>query len=200
MVCLAVSDQPDVLCLQELPLWSLGRLASWTEMQVFPAPTLRAPLGAGLGRLLTSFSYRLLRSAVCGQANAILVARALPAQNLGATRVSRPGGHPRVCQAIRVDERLVVANVHLSESSAGDEADRALTWLAGLTEPHEPLVLAGDFNARLDLPGFTASGPTIDGVLVRGAAASELGVWPLDRRRQNGVVLSDHAPVELAVS
>lgn len=200
MVCLAVADRPDVLCLQELPLWSLGRLASWTEMEVFPAPTLRAPLGADLGRLLTSLSYRLFRSAVCGQANAILVARALRAQNLGATQVSRPGDHLRVCQAIRVEERLVVANVHLSERSAGDEAERALTWLAGLMEPQEPLVLAGDFNARLDLPGFTAPGPTIDGVLVRGPAASELGVWPLDRRRQNGVVLSDHAPVELAVS
>jgi endonuclease/exonuclease/phosphatase family metal-dependent hydrolase len=34
---------------------------------------------------------------------------------------------------------------------------------------------------------------------VRGLAASPLSIWPLERRRQNAVVLSDHAPVEVTI-
>ena len=45
-----------------------------------------------------------------------------------------------------------------------------------------------------------ALGPGIDHVLVRGLTASPLTVWPVDRRRQSGAVLSDHAPVEVTVS
>ena len=36
-------------------------------------------------------------------------------------------------------------------------------------------------------------------IFVRGAEATPLQVWPEERRSQNGVVLSDHAPVELTV-
>jgi endonuclease/exonuclease/phosphatase family metal-dependent hydrolase len=36
-------------------------------------------------------------------------------------------------------------------------------------------------------------------VLVRGLTASPLVEWPLERRRQNGAVLSDHAPVEVTI-
>jgi len=50
------------------------------------------------------------------------------------------------------------------------------------------------------LPGFSAPLGGIDDILVRGIDASPLAVWPVERRRQNGVVLSDHAPVELTVS
>jgi len=66
-----------------------------------------------------------------------------------------------------------------------------------------PSVLAGDFNLRaehlLELQGWSALGPGIDHVLVRGLAASTLTIWPVERRRQNGVVLSDHAPVEVTI-
>jgi endonuclease/exonuclease/phosphatase family metal-dependent hydrolase len=64
-------------------------------------------------------------------------------------------------------------------------------------------VLAGDFNLRAEhlreLPGWSALGPGIDHVLVRGLAASPLSAWPLDRRRHDGHVLSDHAPVEVTI-
>src|SRR5581483_1316235 len=98
-----------------------------------------------------------------------------------------------------VDGRLVVANVHASGDVAQRQVDRALAWLADLVHVGEPTVLAGDFNASLTLAGFSPPHGGIDDILVRGAEPSRLEVWPLERRRQNGVVLSDHAPVELTV-
>jgi endonuclease/exonuclease/phosphatase family metal-dependent hydrolase len=67
-----------------------------------------------------------------------------------------------------------------------------------------PCVLAGDFNLRAEhlaeLPGWSELGRGIDHVLVRGLSASPLAAWPEPRRRQNGAVLSDHAPVEVTIS
>src|SRR3954451_5665582 len=78
MVRLAVADRPDVLCLQELPVWALRRLVDWSGMRSFGAVAAR-PLSASaeLGRAITGLHSGLLRSAVTGQANAILLARAL---------------------------------------------------------------------------------------------------------------------------
>jgi endonuclease/exonuclease/phosphatase family metal-dependent hydrolase len=198
-VRLGSADHPDVLCLQELPLWSIPRLGRWSRMQAFAARTRRAPLGARVGRALTASHYGVVRSAFSGQANAILVAPGREAADLGSIRISEPRHHPRVCQAVRVDGRVVVANLHASGSVARTEVDRALAWLGGLVSAGEPLVIAGDFNASLELPGFSAPHGGIDDVLVRGAEATSLVVWPEERRRQNGVVLSDHAPVELSL-
>ena len=196
---LASGDQPDVVCLQELPLWSLLRLAGWSGMQAFPARTKRAPFGARAGRALTAAHYGMLRSAFTGQANAILVRRDHPAGDLRSLAISDRRGHPRVCQAVRIEGKLVVANIHASREVAQRQVDRALAWLEDLVRPGEPVVLAGDFNASLTLPGFSAPHGGIDDILVRGVQASPLLVWPVERRRQNGVVLSDHAPVELTI-
>jgi endonuclease/exonuclease/phosphatase family metal-dependent hydrolase len=197
---LASADDPDVLCLQELPLWSLPRLAGWSGMRAFPARTKRAPLGTRLGRAVTSTHHGVLRSAFTGQANAVLVGNNHPAVDLGWLVISDRRHHPRVCQAVRVGERLVVGNIHASGDVAQRQVDRALAWLEDLVHHGEPVVLAGDFNASLTLPGFSSPHGGIDDVLVRGAEASPLHVWPVERRRQNGVLLSDHAPVELTVS
>lgn len=196
---LASADRPDVLCLQELPLWSLSLLEGWSGMRAFPARTRRAPLGARAGRLLTATHYGVLRSAFTGQANATLVAPGTEAADLGFLTISDRRHHPRVCQAVRVGARLVVANIHASGDVAQRQVDRALAWLEDLVRPGEPLVVAGDFNVSLALPGFSAPHGGIDDILVRGTEASPLSVWPLERRRQNGVVLSDHAPVELTL-
>jgi len=199
VMALAVSGEPDVVCLQELPLWSLSRLEDWSGMQAFPARTKRAPLGAWAGRVVTSAHHGVLRSAFTGQANAILVSPGHAARDLGSLVISDRRHHPRVCQAVRVDEQLVVANIHASGDVAQRQVDRALAWLEDELHHGDPVVLAGDFNASLALPGFSSPHGGIDDILVRGADATPLEVWPVDRRRQNGVVLSDHAPVELTV-
>ena len=124
-------------------------------------------------------------------------------QELGQRQISDPGRERRVCQAVRVDGRIVVANLHASNESRrpeipSAELERARAFVEGLTRPDDCIVLAGDFNfhdARLE--GYSPPGPGIDHVLVRGATATPLEVWPVERRTRDGVVLSDHAPVEL---
>ena len=56
-------------------------------------------------------------------------------------------------------------------------------------------MLAGDFNLRdPDLPG-----PNIDHIVAPRLEHGALEVWPVERRRHNGAVLSDHAPVEMRI-
>jgi endonuclease/exonuclease/phosphatase family metal-dependent hydrolase len=140
MVRLASADRPDVLCLQELPVWSLGLIAGWSEMTAVTDVAQRPMLGpipstAELGRRLTDLNHGLLRSAFTGQANAILVRRDLPvverrqvvlnplrirrtqARHLGLGLVARLAwaSERRVCQAVRIrlgDRTLLVGNLH----------------------------------------------------------------------------------------
>src|SRR5919202_2784954 len=80
MVRLAVSDGPDIVCLQEVPVWALACLEEWSGMRCIGAvaqpPRLGpVPIAAELGREVTSLHHGLFRSAVAGQANAILLSR-----------------------------------------------------------------------------------------------------------------------------
>jgi endonuclease/exonuclease/phosphatase family metal-dependent hydrolase len=137
---LSVADDPDVVCLQELPAWSLSRLESWSTYAVAPAlaepPSLGPlPLTAELGRRLTSIHHGLLRSAFAGQGIAILVSPRLQLQEehvcvLNARRFRRAqakwlslgplarlawASERRVCQAVRLSDgsrSLLVANLH----------------------------------------------------------------------------------------
>jgi endonuclease/exonuclease/phosphatase family metal-dependent hydrolase len=137
---LAVSDDPDVVCLQELPAWSLPRLGSWTGYAVSPAladPPRIGPLPSTpeLGRLLTSLNAGLLRSAFSGQANAILLSPRLQLREehscvLNPRRFRRAqadwlslgplarlawASERRVCQVLRLfdgSRSLRVANLH----------------------------------------------------------------------------------------
>jgi endonuclease/exonuclease/phosphatase family metal-dependent hydrolase len=80
------------------------------------------------------------------------------------------------------------------------EIGRALAFADSCSRLGEPLVLAGDFNLEdVVLPGFSPPGPGIDQVLCRGAECSTPEAWSLERRTVDGVVLSDHAPVEVRV-
>jgi hypothetical protein len=78
-------------------------------------------------------------------------------------------------------------------------------WAGGLAG-EDLCVLAGDLNVdthrsevfgRLD--GFSAAGPGVDHVLVRGADVSEYDRWGRERRMYADLVLSDHAAVEVKV-
>jgi len=211
MLQLATADRPDVLCLQELPLWALPRLGRWSGMTarwaVTREPWLPGWLGGGrLGGFVTRLHNGLLRSAIAGQANAILLAPGLEPLAHHVLRIDEGRREPRFCHAVRT-ELLVVANVHAT-NDFGDprvpagEIARAEAFVTGLAGGL-PCILAGDFNLRAgqvpELAGWSALGGGIDHVLVRGLPASPLLTWPEERRRHNGRVLSDHAPVEVTV-
>ena len=206
MVRLATEDRPDVLCLQEVPLWALSRLPGWSGMTVRHVVTRRAVLGTWLGGAITRLHNGFFRSALAGQANAILLAPGLEALAHRTLRIDERRAEPRFCHAARLEE-LVVGNLHATNDFRRPEVPAAeilrgeafVTGFAGAL----PCILAGDFNVRAEhmpeLPGWSAVGPGIDHVLVRRLSASPLSVWPVERRLHNGAVLSDHAPVEVTI-
>jgi endonuclease/exonuclease/phosphatase family metal-dependent hydrolase len=226
MVRLAVADGPDVLFLQELPAWSLPRLGGWSGMtaiaDVAQRPRLGpVPISAGFGRALTVPHHGFFRSAFAGQGNAILLAPGLRALSheacvlnpapfrreqsrlLGLDLVARLAWEKerRIVQIVRVEPRLVLANLHAT--SSGDrrlpaaEVGRAAALVVERTTDGDVVVIGGDFNVSLALAGFSPPDPGIDQILVRGAEPSPLRVWPDKRRQRGGMLLSDHAPVEL---
>jgi endonuclease/exonuclease/phosphatase family metal-dependent hydrolase len=170
MVQLASEDGPDVLCLQELPVWSLQRIDDWSGMRSFGTVAARPLLGsAELGRAITELNHGLFRSAFTGQANAILMRTELRPLATDSIVLNPPGfrrrvarelgldtklrlswaKERRVCQAVRTDA-LTVANLH--GSSLHDwripdaELMRAAVFADSVAEPDDVLVLAGDFN------------------------------------------------------
>jgi endonuclease/exonuclease/phosphatase family metal-dependent hydrolase len=245
MVQLASADGPEVLCLQEVPVWAIRRLERWSGMQALAdvaAPPRIGPLPSTpeLGRALTAPHPGLFRSLFAGQANAVLVApplrplarqtlvlnsrsfRAAQARWLDLPLVARLAWakERRVCQAVRVGlpdgTTMLVANLHASsyrpdERLPDAELLRAAVFADALARPAEPCVLAGDFNVRASRSwtlaelvkpewGFSAPGPGIDHVLVRGAAAGPVKPWSDEQRRRDGLLLSDHAPVDVHVA
>jgi endonuclease/exonuclease/phosphatase family metal-dependent hydrolase len=199
MVELATAGGPDVVCLQELPLWSLSQLERWSGMSAVSAVAKRAPVPRVLGGVLQRWKPMLIRSGITGQANAILLAAGLQPLEHRSVRVSDRGRERRVCHAIRL-ERMVIGNVHASNEFRSPEVPRteitrAHALVDAMASGGEARVLAGDFNLRHpDLPG-----PNIDHIVVAGIDHGPLEVWPLERRRHNGAVLSDHAPVEMRI-
>lgn len=206
MIRRATEDRPAVLCLQEVPLWAVRRLPLWSGMTVRHVVTRRAPLGAWLGGVITRLHNGFFRSALAGQANAILLAPGLEPLEHRAVRIDEGRAEPRWCHAVRLDG-LAVGNLHATNDVRHPEFPaaeifRAEAFVTAVAQGL-PSVLAGDFNVRAEhvreLSGWSALGPGIDHVLVRGLEASALYVWPPERRRQDGAMLSDHAPVEVTV-
>jgi endonuclease/exonuclease/phosphatase family metal-dependent hydrolase len=213
MVRLVTADAPDVVALQEVPLWAVRRLDDWSGMKAAWAMTMPALLGPFARRVTASDPVRF-RSSLTGQANALLVN---PHFEIGRHRrvVLNPGlsredwlvrrGQRRVCDSLEVAARgegVVLANLHASNvpdrRSIEEEIERAAAFLADA----ERCVLCGDFNVRRHpVGGFTAPIDGIDQILVRGLEV-ERGpeVWPEARRRLGHAVLSDHAPVEAVIA
>jgi len=195
MIELASADRPDVLCLQELPLWSLRLLGAWSGMQVEAVPTFPSVLPRRLAGWVTRRHQGLLRSAIAGQANAILVSPDHALERLERLRVSAHGHHPRFVHAVRIDGRLTVVNAHLSPNA--EELERAFVF----AEQWRPSVLAGDLNRRgASRPAWSAGAAGIDHVIGYGVTVRALTEWDTERRTVDGVVLSDHAPVEARCS
>src|SRR6476660_6394038 len=134
MLRLATADDPDVLCLQEVPAWALGR---FTIGDVAARPAIGPlPIPWGVGRALTDLHHGLLRSAFAGQGHAIQLSprlratahwvltlntrrfRDAQARALGLSTVDRFawGKERRIVQAVRLvagDGRsYLVANMH----------------------------------------------------------------------------------------
>jgi endonuclease/exonuclease/phosphatase family metal-dependent hydrolase len=235
MVRIASDDDPDVLCLQEVPAWALDRFTAGdvaARPRLGPLPSL-----ARVGQALTALNHGVLRSAFSGQGIAMLVSprhRVLAHESLtlnprrfrdaqarllelGAVARLAWAKERRVVQALRLaaaDGRTyLVANLHCTSFHdrrlAQAELLRAAWFATSTALAEDVVVLAGDFNLTEAAPavrelaspewGFSAPGPGIDHVLVRGASTTELRRWPAEQRRFDGRLLSDHAPVEVEI-
>ncbi len=206
-VRLISSDHPDVVCLQELPLWGRRHLEGWSEMKLISNSTRHVWFPPRFGGWITRLNQGFFRSALSGQANAILLDPRLQPLERRWTVISRGRRERRICQAVRL-QGMVIANLHASGVAGhpevgAAEALRGLAFAESLAQPGDALVLAGDFNLSPrhlpELPGFSAPGPGIDHILVRGAAAGPLDIWPEAHRTIAAGVLSDHAPIELRI-
>jgi endonuclease/exonuclease/phosphatase family metal-dependent hydrolase len=190
MVELVTSDEPDVVCLQEIPVWAMPLLHRWSGMHATHAVARRPRLPGA--RAITDLHHGLLRSVFTGEADAILTRD--PVVDLGATVVSE-WGLRRIVQRARLEDGTVVANLHIS----GDEEQWRRVGELMLDEPR--VIVAGDVNiASAGLPGYSTPLPdSIDQILVRGLPCARPAAWPAERRRVAGRLLSDHTPVELRV-
>ena len=207
---LAAEGEPDVLCLQELPLWATHRLAKWSGMRVLADIARRQRLPPPLDRRLTTLNRASsarssparrtrscsatsspCRSGACSCSTAAGCSARAPASG-GSARscASSVPARERSCSqtctpAIRRDRR---------RSRSRTQSSTCSSWRGRTSRSCSPATS----TSRRDLHhhGFTGEGPGIDHVLVRGADAGPLVVWPDGRRRLHGMLLSDHAPVE----
>lgn len=218
MVRLVTEDGPALVGLQEVPVWALGRLEEWSGMRAFWAVAMPA-LGGPFARRLTELHPRRLRSALVGQANALLLGAGLEpggaqsvirlnpvdlrrSRRLGVRERLEWAWNRRVCQLLPArtgGEDLLAVNLHASKPQ-----HLAQVELARLAEllPDGPAVVLGDFNTReTGLPEFSPPIAGVNQILIRGLEVeSEPRAWPEERRRAGSVLLSDHAPVEAALT
>jgi endonuclease/exonuclease/phosphatase family metal-dependent hydrolase len=189
MIELVTRDGPDVVCLQELPVWALPHLESWSGMHATTAIARRPllPLGA---RAVTALHHGLFRSALTGEGDAILTRS--PARDLG-EHVVGEAKLRRIAHAVDLGG-VTVVNFHID----GDREQ--LGRVVALAR--ERSIVAGDANlVSAGADGFSAPlAGSIDQILVRGLTVRDgPSAWPMERRVVDGRVLSDHAPVEAVV-
>ena len=178
MIRLICEGEPAVVVLQELAVGTLPRLEAWSGYTAYGDVAAPARLPDRLASIVTDVDPNRLRSAVEGQANAILVKPGLEVTD-HQTIVLNPRGfrkriaeelglhvllrlrwarERRICQSVRIrleDGRTaVVGNLHATslrddKRVADAELLRAAAFVDGLANPGEPIVLAGDFNVTV---------------------------------------------------
>jgi endonuclease/exonuclease/phosphatase family metal-dependent hydrolase len=189
MIELVTRDHPDIVCLQELPVWALRHLESWSGMHATTAIARRPLLPLG-GRSVTALHHGFFRSAFTGEGDAILTrtsARDLGEHVVGGTKLRR------IAHSVELDG-VTVVNFHIDGDR--EQFDRVI----GLAP--ERAIVAGDANlVSPAADGFSQPlASSIDQILVRGLELRDgPSAWPLERRTLDGRVLSDHAPVEAVV-
>ncbi len=230
MARVMIEDAPDLVLLQEVPVWAGPLLGKETGMGVTLAPAYGAhipfahvplPLavGAAVGRALPD----IVRTQVEGQANALLYAADLLLVSARRSQLNprtRLRGEPRIAQLARLRHRRVglefaVANVHADSGDNREQLERAGYVLEQFARG-APMLLGGDLNAAPRSPGVRGllargwleeSGEVeLDHLMVRGLGL-EWGAtrWAPERRDLpvNGsapVRLSDHDPVDAVVT
>jgi len=230
MALMMTEEHPDVILLQEVPVWAGDLLREATGMGITVAPAYGAhipfahvplPLavGATLGRALPD----LVKTQIEGQANALLYGPELLLVSARRVQINdrrRFRGEPRVVQLVRLRHRrlgreFIVGNLHADHGENRQQLERA-GYLTAQFARGAPAVLAGDFNAMLSSPGLRAlkargwqeesADVNVDHVFVRGFEIEWAATrWDTGRRdyAMNGdrpLRLSDHDPVDVVIS
>jgi endonuclease/exonuclease/phosphatase family metal-dependent hydrolase len=189
MIELVTGDAPDVVCLQELPVWALRHLERWSGMHTSGAVARRPLLPFG-ARAVTAVHHGRLRSAVTGEADAILTRE--PMRPLG-VRVVGTSRLRRIAHAVDL-AGVTVVNFHIDGDR--EQLDRVLAFA------RDRSIVAGDTNLAAPAAGGFSQplAGSIDQIFVRGLTL-RVGPspWPPERRVVGGRMLSDHAPVEAVV-
>jgi endonuclease/exonuclease/phosphatase family metal-dependent hydrolase len=230
MAALMIEERPDLILLQEVPVWAGPLLREATGMgltlaSVYGAhvPFLHVPLPLAVGSWLGNAMPDVVRTQFEGQANAILYGPELllvSARTVQVNQRRRLRGEPRVAQLARLRHRrlgleFAVANVHLDHGPNSEQVERAGYVLERFARG-APMVLAGDLNADARSRGVRSlvkrgwiedSGDVgIDHVFTRGFEVEWAATRWLPTRRDlslNGGLplrLSDHDPVDAVLS
>ena len=229
MADLMIEDGPDIVMLQEVPVWAGPALREHTGMGLTLAhtygahvPFMHIPLPLAAGEWLGRAMPHVVRSQFEGQAQAVLYGDDLvlvSARRVPLNRRTPLRGEPRVAQLVRLRHRvsgreLAVANVHTDHAGVSEQLEIA-GWALEQFAKGAPMVLGGDLNAPLGSPAvrrlqargwIEESGEVIvDHLLVRGLTL-EWGAtrWLPERRDMHlgGTMLrlSDHDPVDAVVA
>ena len=201
MCAVLVEDDPDIVLLQEVPIWAGPLLREHTGMGVTLAdaygahvPFLHVPLplaaGAALGRALPD----VVRTQFEGQGQALLYGPDLLLVSTRRVLLNEHRwfrGEPRIAQLVRLRHRklgieLAVGNVHADHGGAPAQLEKAGFVLERFARG-APMILGGDMNARMHSAGLRslagrgwvedAGEVGIDHLLVRGAELE----WPATR-------------------
>ncbi len=229
MADLITADRPDVVMLQEVPVWAASLLRKRTDMGVTLAhtygahiPFVHIPLPLAAGEWLGNALPDMVKTQFEGQAQAVLYGPELVLVSARRVQVNSRRhlrGEPRVAQLVRLRHRrsgaeFVVGNVHADAHDADPQIEAA-SWALEQFARGAPMVFGGDLNVhagslalrRLAARGW-GDGPAgvgVDHLFVRGLTlAGPAARWPPKRRdlQLNGgrpLRLSDHSPVDARV-